>query len=90
MARVVPQLDVARTLGEEPERWIFFAPVGVMTGIAFYFALPEEPWPFTGLLLLSIVTPMALLRHRWPLFRVAWLCLAFVAASLALVQLETW
>lgn len=40
-------------LAAERERWVLWSPVGVGAGIAAYFALPTEPPPWAGLLVLA-------------------------------------
>ncbi|MDG2480270.1 MAG: ComEC/Rec2 family competence protein [Alphaproteobacteria bacterium] len=80
---------MATDLRDERERWILWAPVGLLSGIAFYFWLDNEPWPFTGLVLLLVFALPALLPHRHNASRAIWVAGALVFAGFALAQWET-
>lgn len=82
MAMPDRQIDRARLLAAglramvaERERWLLWSPVLVGAGIAFYFALPEEPPPYGGALA-AVLLLAAAYRAR------AGMAVALLAASL--------
>ncbi|MBC6439416.1 MAG: ComEC/Rec2 family competence protein [Rhodospirillales bacterium] len=74
----------------ERERWILLSPLGLILGIALYFALPIEPWALAALPLALVAAALAMMSHRrfWP--RAIWCALALVSTGFALAQFETW
>jgi len=81
--------SITNDLRDERERWIHWAPVGLLSGIAFYFRLDTEPWPFAGLVLMLVFALPASLPHRHNAPRAIWTAGALVFAGFALVQWET-
>lgn len=75
-------------LAEERERWGLWLVVGLGSGIALYFALPFEPWPY----LFAVTLPIAggvLVLGRWqrwqltyPVFMLLMILLGFHLAQL--------
>lgn len=75
-------------LAEERERWGLWLVVGLGSGIALYFALPYEPWPY----LFAVTLPLAgivLMLGRWqqwlpayPVFILVMILLGFHLAQL--------
>jgi len=90
MARLTLRPGIASLLASEREQWPLWLPVGLLAGIALYFALPFEPWPWAGgVTVLVLVLAASMLRRLWR----SGLCLfvaAVVAAGFALAQWETW
>jgi competence protein ComEC len=52
----------ARILPDERSRWPLWVPVGVGSGVALYFALPNEPWRWAGAVLMTL---FVLLGFAW-------------------------
>ncbi len=46
--------------GEEPGRWVLWAPVALGSGIGLYFAAATEPAPWAGPMALAVFTALAL------------------------------
>jgi len=71
----------------ERDRWILWAPVGVITGIAAYFALPfEPPIAFTLLAVVACLAVLSLLPGEW---RIVGVVLLLPIAGILLAQLRT-
>jgi competence protein ComEC len=91
--RVVGTLLVQ--LAAERERWGLWVPVGFAFGIASYFVLDSEPWPFLGLVVAILALGTAALARRSahaaaPRILLVMLPIGVVAAGFAAAQLETW
>jgi competence protein ComEC len=58
---------LADRLAAERERWLLWLPVGFAFGIAGYFALDQEPWPYLGALatLVLLIAAGTARRSLW-------------------------
>ncbi len=92
-ASTLPPLDLAarlaRVIEAEQERWLLWLPVAFGSGVALYFALPEEPrwWVALGPLGLSLCA--LLVWRRQPLALYLTTLLAAAVAGFAAGQLRT-
>ncbi len=76
-------------LAHERERWMLWAPVALLAGIATYFALPREPWIYAGLTIAIAGLAFSVLPFRFTVARLAFLTVSLFGAGFALVQWET-
>ena len=70
----------------ERQRWPLWLPVGMGTGIGVYFALPAEPQPWLGTLLLGLCLAVGLLGRRHPAAVLAAVAAGSMALGFAVVQ----
>lgn len=87
-ARSVRSWPAAR-LGEERARWGLWFPVGLGLGIAVYFALPFEPPPWIGALVLAALAAGMITASRHPEALIALAVLAAPTLGFTASQVRT-
>ncbi len=88
------RLDLGAVLAAERERWLLWLPVGFGTGIALYFSLETEPWPYFGAIVTAFLLILAFAARRSPragaaMVAAAALAGAAIMAGFAAAQLQT-
>lgn len=90
MARPNLLQALGSSLAAEREQWSLWLPVGLLGGIALYFALPWEPPSWLGLAAAGVLAGCALLLRARSGLATAILVPAVIAAGFALAQWESW
>ena len=80
---------LAAALVAERERWPLWTPVGLGAGIAIYFALPVEPWPWLGVIGAVLALLAAVAARSRPAWLAAALAVAVVVGGFAIAQVRT-
>ncbi|UEM05895.1 ComEC family competence protein [Skermanella rosea] len=80
---------LAGCLAAERERWILWAPVGIGTGVAGYFALPAEPPEWTGPAAALVLVAAAVLARRRVVAPLACLAVLTVVLGFTAAQVRT-
>lgn len=80
---------LADCLAAERERWILWAPVGIGTGVAGYFALPVEPPGWTGAAAVLVLLSAMLLVRRRAVAPLVCLALLTVGLGFTAAQIRT-
>ena len=78
-----------RSVMDERDRWILWAPVAVLAGIVIYFSVSFEPWAWTGLVILIVGTVGAVFFRREAV-RLSLVGLALIGFGLAVSQFGQW
>ena len=84
---------VVNVIGEsfrnERGRWALWAPVFLGFGIGIYFSLPDEPWPWLGLIGVGVMGVLLYLLRPKPAMQLMLIPILLIAVGFSAVQLRS-